>query len=170
MGKILNVITDNIIYFWIVTTVLVIVLLVLVIVMLVNNHRLSRKYDRFMRGKDAENLEESFLDAYESIRKLQEEDKSNKGDIAELKTVMTKTFQRMAVVRYNAFPGMGGNSSCAVALLTQSLDGLVLNIVHSRESCYFYVKTVHKAEPDVLLGKEEKEALDEALKEKPIEL
>ena len=59
MGKILNVITDNIIYFWIVTTVLVIVLLVLVIVMLVNNHRLSRKYDRFMRGKDAENLEES---------------------------------------------------------------------------------------------------------------
>ena len=170
MEQILYFLNDNIVLLWVATTVLVIVLLVLVIVMLVNNHRLSRKYDRFMRGKDAENLEESFFDAYETIKKLQQEDKVNKEDIAELKTVMGKTFQRLSVVRYNAFPGMGGNSSCAIALLTQNLDGLVFNIVHSRESCYFYVKTVRNAEPDVLLGKEEKEALEEALKEKPIKL
>lgn len=170
MEQIIDMLVDNMIYLWMITTLLVIVLLIIVIILLVKNRKLSHKYDKFMRGKDAENLEESFFEAYESIKILQQEDKANKADIAELKSVMTKTFQRMAVVRYNAFPGMGGNSSCAVALLTQSLDGLVLNIVHSRESCYFYVKTVHNAEPDVLLGKEEQEALDEALKEKPIKL
>ncbi len=163
-------IDSNMIYLWLATLLLIIILLVLVIVLLVKQHKLARKYDRFMRGSDAENLEESFFEAYEAIKQLQDEDKANKADISELKAVLGKTFQRMAIVRYNAFPGMGGNSSCAVALLTQGLDGLVLNIVHSRESCYFYVKTVNKGEPEVLLGKEEKEALDEALKEKPIKL
>lgn len=170
MEQIINLITTNIVYFWAATALLVIILLVLVIVLLIKNKQLARKYDKFLRGKDAENLEDSFFEAYEIIKQLQQEDKVNKEEIAALKSVMTKTYQRMAVVRYNAFPGMGGNSSCAVALLTQSLDGLVLNIVHSRESCYFYVKTVHNAKPDILLGKEEQQALDAALKEKPIKL
>ena len=170
MEQLLNFITEYIVYIVITTTILVLVLLILVIILLVKNRKLDRKYDRFMRGKDAENLEESFLETYEIVKKLQQEDKINKEDIAELKEVMGKTYQRMAVVRYNAFPGMGGNASCAVALLTQSLDGLVLNIVHSRESCYFYVKTVHAGTPDILLGKEEQAVLDEALKEKPIKL
>lgn len=168
--NILQFIDSNIGYLWIATILLVIILLVLVIILLVKNRKLYRKYDIFMRGKDAESLEDSIFEAYDAIKELQAREKIDQEDISQLKTVMGKTFQRMAVVRYNAFPGMGGNSSCAVALLTQSLDGLVLNIVHSRESCYFYVKTVHNAEPEVLLGKEEKEALDEALKEKPIKL
>ena len=170
MELLLKFITEYIVYIVIITIILVLVLLILVIILLVKNRKLDRKYDRFMRGKDAENLEESFLETYEIVKKLQQEDKINKEDIAELKEVMGKTYQRMAVVRYNAFPGMGGNASCAVALLTQSLDGLVLNIVHSRESCYFYVKTVHAGTPDILLGKEEQAVLDEALKEKPIKL
>lgn len=170
MEQILDFITDYMVYFWLGTILLVLILLVLVIVLLVKNRKLDRKYDRFMRGKDAENLEDSFFETYEIVKQLQKEDQSNKEDIAELKEVMGKTYQRMAVVRYNAFPGMGGNASCAVALLTQSLDGLVLNIVHSRESCYFYVKTVHAGTPDILLGKEEQAVLDEALKEKPIKL
>lgn len=170
MDVITRIIGQNIELFTFGMTLLVFVLLVLVIVLLVKQKKLARKYDIFMRGKDAESLEDSFFEAYEAIKALQAENKINKEDISELKSVMGKTFQRMSVVRYNAFPGMGGNSSSAIALLTQNLDGMVFNIVHSRDSCYFYVKTVHNAEPDVLLGKEEKEALDEALKEKPIKL
>lgn len=170
MEQVFNFIAANMEILWIATIVLVIILLVMVVLLLVKNRKLSRKYDLFMRGKDAESLEDSFFEAYGAIKRLQEEDKINKEDITGLKTIMARTFQRLAVVHYNAFPGMGGNSSCAVALLTQSLDGVVFNIVHSRESCYFYVKTVHNGEPDILLGKEEKEALEEALKEKPVKL
>ncbi len=170
METILNMISSYMEYLWIGTAGLLLLFLILIIVLLVKTIKLSRKYDRFMRGKDAESLEESFFQAYESIKVLQKEDKINKDDIEELKGVMSRTYQRMATLHYNAFPGMGGNSSCAIALLTQSLDGLVINIVHSRESCYTYVKTVHNAQPDVLLGKEEKEVLEEALKEKPIKL
>ena len=165
MEQIILFVTDNLVLLWSGSTL---ILLILLIVLAVKNRLLERKIDRFMRGKDAESLEESFLQAYDAIKRLQQESKANTEDIAVLQSVMAKTYQRMAVVRYNAFPGMGGNASCAVALLTQGLDGLVLNIVHSRENCYLYVKTVTDAKPDTLLGKEEQQALDEALKEKPI--
>lgn len=168
MEQIMELIQGNIGYITIITSLLVILLLIMVIIMMIKQKKLARKYDYFMRGKDAESLEDSFFEAYEEIKRLRAEIEADHADIDRIKTVMGKTFQRMAVVHYNAFPGMGGNSSSAIALLTQNLDGIVLNIVHSRENCYFYVKTVHNAEPDVLLGKEEKEALDEALKEKPI--
>ncbi len=170
LKAIMQFIDANMEYLWIGTILLVIFLLVMVISLVVKQHRLARKYDRFMRGSDAENLEKSFFEAYDAIKDLQYENMVNKEDISHIKEVMGKTFQRMSVVRYNAFPGMGGNSSCAVALLTQSLDGMVLNIVHNRENCYFYVKVVNKGEPEVLLGKEERAALEEALKEKPVKL
>ncbi|MBE7043450.1 MAG: DUF4446 family protein [Ruminococcaceae bacterium] len=168
MAVLIDFIGQNIELFTLGMILLAFVLLILVIILLIKQKKLARKYDTFMRGSDAESLEESFFEAYETINSLQAEIKADKEAISEIKKVMGKTFQRMAVVRYNAFPGMGGNSSSAVALLTQNLDGMVLNIVHGRDGSYFYVKTVHNAEPDVLLGKEEKEALDEALKEKPI--
>ena len=170
MEQIISLIENNIVIFWAGTTFILILILLFLILLAIKNKKLERKYDRFMRGKDAENLEDSFFQAYDIIKELQQADKANKEDIAILKSVMSRTYQRMAIVRYNAFPGMGGNASCAVALITQGLDGLVLNIVHSRENCYFYVKTVHNAKPDILLGKEEQQALDEALKEKPIKL
>lgn len=170
MEQVISLIENNMVLFWAGTTFILLILLIVLIALAVKHKQLERKYDKFMRGKDAENLEDSFFQAYDIIKELQEADKVNKEDIAVLKSVMSRTYQRMAVVRYNAFPGMGGNASCAVALITQSLDGLVLNIVHSRENCFFYVKTVTNAKPETLLGKEEQQALDEALKEKPIKL
>ena len=38
-----------------------------------------------------------------------------------------------------------------------------LNSVHSREGCYVYIKEVERGETDVLLGSEEKDALEQAL-------
>ena len=41
--------------------------------------------------------------------------------------------------------------------------GFVLNSVHSREGCYLYLKDVVEGKTEVLLGSEEKEALERAL-------
>lgn len=38
-----------------------------------------------------------------------------------------------------------------------------MNSVHSREGCYLYLKDVERGETEVLLGAEEKEALEQAL-------
>ena len=58
---------------------------------------------------------------------------------------------------------MGGNLSFAMAMLDYTNTGFVLNSVHSREGCYVYIKEVDRGETDVLLGSEEKDALEMAL-------
>ena len=59
--------------------------------------------------------------------------------------------------------GMGGNLSFAFAMLDYTNTGYILNSVHSREGCFVYVKVVDRGQTEVLLGTEEKEALEQAL-------
>ena len=61
------------------------------------------------------------------------------------------------------FKGMGGNLSFVIAMLDDNNTGFVLNSVHSREGCYLYLKDVVEGKTEVLLGSEEKEALERAL-------
>lgn len=94
---------------------------------------------------------------------MKAEDKANKEAIRVLTRNVRGTYQKFGMVKYNAFKGMGGNLSFAFALLDLNNTGFVLNSVHSREGCYLYIKIVEKGETEVLLGSEEKEALEQAL-------
>ena len=143
--------------------VLILVLLVLVIVLMVRLNRLSRKYDYFMRGKDAEMLEDVIMDQLDEIRNLKAENRATKDSIRSLNRNFRASFQKYGVVKYNAFKGMGGNLSFAFALLDYTNSGFVLNCVHSREGCYLYVKEVDMGQTDIVLGNEEQEALEQAL-------
>ena len=46
------------------------------------------------------------------------------------------TFQKMGMVKYNAFREMSGDLSYALALLDQRNNGFVLNSVYSKEGGY----------------------------------
>ncbi|MDO4978507.1 MAG: DUF4446 family protein, partial [Eubacteriales bacterium] len=46
------------------------------------------------------------------------------------------------------------------AVLDDNNSGWILNSVHSREGCYLYIKDVIEGKTEVLLGNEEKEALE----------
>lgn len=142
---------------------LVLILMILVIVCIVKMRKLYRRYDYFMRGKDAESLEDIILDQIDEIKKLRTEDRANKDSIRTLNRNQRASFQKFGIVRYNAFKGMGGTLSFACAMLDYTNTGFVLNSVHSREGCYLYMKPVDRGQTDVLLGNEEKEALEQAL-------
>ena len=70
--------------------VIVLILTVLVIVQIVKSSRLAKKYDRFMRGRDAESLEEVFAQAFDDIHILQEEDKATKDALRVINKVLVK--------------------------------------------------------------------------------
>lgn len=143
--------------------VLTLILLIIVIVCIAKIRKLYRRYDIFMRGKDAETLEDDILDLMDEIRELKSQDRANK-DI--MKTIMRQqknSYQKFGMVKYNAFKGMGGNLSFVIAMLDNNNSGFVLNSVHSKEGCYLYIKDVEKGETEVILGSEEKEALEQAL-------
>lgn len=116
-----------------------------------------------MRGKDAETMEDIILDMVDELRDLRAEDRANKDSIRTLNRTFRSSFQKFGIVKYNAFKGMGGNLSFALAILDYTNSGFVMNCVHSREGCYLYIKEVDMGQTDIVLGSEEKEALEQAL-------
>lgn len=143
--------------------IVTLILLVITIICVIQIRKLYRRYDIFMRGKDAETLEDSIFELLDEMKELRAEDKANKESIRVLTRNIRGTYQKFGMVKYNAFKGMGGNLSFAFALLDMNNTGFILNSVHSREGCYLYIKIVEKGETEVLLGSEEKEALEQAL-------
>lgn len=138
---------------------LCVVLLIFTMICILQLGGLRRKYERFMRGKTAEDMEEMIFAMSDDIKYLRGEDSANKDAIRALNRNIGRTFQSSGLVKYNAFPGMGGESSFALALLDRSRDGYVLNCIHSREGSYLYIKEVKDGEATVLLGTEEEKAL-----------
>ena len=135
---------------------LTLVLMILTLVCFSQYRKLYRRYDMFMRGKDAETLEDIILDLMDEAAVRQATDKEGREQVR-------ASYQKIGIVKYNAFKGMGGNLSFVIALLDDNNSGFILNSVHSREGCYLYMKDVEKGSTDVLLGAEEKEALERAL-------
>ena len=87
---------------------------------------------------------------------------NNKKDIRNLYKRLESTYQKMGLVRYDAFSQMGGQLSFCLALLDENDNGFILNSVHSTEGCYSYTKEIKGGEynnPNVTLSEEEMEAL-----------
>ena len=143
--------------------VLTIILMIIVLVCIFKIKKVYRSYDYFMRGKDAETLEDIIIGHIQDIQELKSQDRANKDQIRINNKNMRASFQRFGMVKYNAFKGMGGNLSFAFALLDYTNTGFILNSVHSREGCYLYLKLVDRGQTEISLGNEEKEALEQAL-------
>lgn len=143
--------------------VLTLVCMIITLVCFTQYRKLYRRYDIFMRGKDAETLEDTILDLLDETAVLQTSDRESRDQLKSLTRQVRASYQKIGIVKYNAFKGMGGNLSFVIALLDDNNSGFILNSVHSREGCYLYMKDVEKGSTDVLLGAEEKEALEMAL-------
>lgn len=125
--------------------------------------RFMKRYRIFMRGKDAVSLEKAFAQRFLELDHLQEVAKNQSIEIAKLKDILSKTTNKIGIVKYDAFPDVGGKLSFALAMLDENNSGFVLNAIHSREGCYTYVKEIVKGESYIVLGQEEKDALRQAV-------
>ena len=147
--------------------ILMMVLMVFVLLYLVRvSMKLSRflkRYRIFMRGKDAVSLEKAFTQKFIEMERLAELTKNQGMELQKLKEVLTKTTNKIGIVKYDAFPDVGGKLSFALAMLDESNTGFVLNAIHSREGCYTYIKEIVKGESYIVLGQEEKDALKQAV-------
>ena len=124
---------------------------------------LYRRYDLFMRGKDAESLEELILRQQEDIEELKEAKLVDREAMRVMNRNIRASIQKFGIVHYDAFEGMGGKMSFALALLDYTNTGMIINCMHSREGCFIYVKNVDAGSTYTPLGAEEKEALERAL-------
>ena len=143
--------------------VLIIILLILIIIQFSKLNKLQKKYAKFMKGKDAKSLEQEIEGLYDDNDYIKKEAEKNRKDIKDIQKRMEYCYQKLGIVKYDAFSQMGGQLSFCLALLNEKDDGFILNSVQSSEGCYTYTKEVKKGECAITLGEEEKKALDQAI-------
>lgn len=153
----------DIAYLFIAIFILMIAIIVLLIIQIVKYSKLKKKYEKFMKGKDAKSLEQDIIALFEDNKFIKNENEKNRKDIREIMRRMEYCYQKIGLVKYDAFQQMGGKLSFCLCLLDNKNSGFLLNSVHSSDGCYSYTKEIKKGESELSLGEEEKEALDMAM-------
>jgi len=150
----------------IVVLVLLILLIATMVIAIVNTvkiGKLTKKYNFFMRGKAAKSLEDEVIRMFAENTQMQQNIKDNTRDIKSIYKQLTGVYQKMGLVKYDAFNQMGGKLSFCLALLDEYDNGFLLNSVHSTDSSYVYVKRVEDGNCKMELSNEEAFALKKAV-------
>ena len=149
----------------IVFAVLLFVVMILLIVQISKVSKLKKRLDKFIVGKDGLSLEQEIIGLCEDNKFLKNSTEKNKKDIRNLYKRLETVYQKMGLVKYDAFNQMGGQLSFSLALLDENNNGFIINSVHSTEGCYSYTKEIKNGTCAISLGTEEAEALALAMGE-----
>lgn len=144
----------------------VLILLILTIANIVQMRKLKKSYKAFMGGKNAKTLEDTLIKRLKQVDNLLEANAENAKNIKNLFSDMQHTYQKMGLIKYDAFHEMGGKLSFSLAMLDVRNNGFIINAMHTREGCYTYIKEVIDGNSIIVLSEEEKEALGRAMGKK----
>lgn len=143
--------------------VLVLVLIGIVVWQMLKLNHLDERYQKFMQGGKAKSLEKQIQDLIKAVDDLQGASLDQGQDIKVLYQKMEGTFQKMGLIKYDAYKEMGGKLSYGLAVLDEKNNGFIINSVHSSSGCYSYTKRIRKGKCNIELSPEEKEALTRAM-------
>jgi len=127
--------------------------------------RTTRHYRKLTEG-----IEEKHLQAVleKILKDLKEEEKQISELLKQVKKLEKENLyniQKIGLVRFNPFAGVGGNQSFSLAILDGENSGLVLSSLHSREVTRIYAKPVKKGKAvGYQLSSEEIQAIKNARK------
>ena len=125
---------------------LVVVLIIILIVNSVKMSKLKKNYKIFMEGKDAKSLEDTLIRRLDQIDDLMESDKENKEAIQVVLDHLDATYQKVGLVKYDAFNEMGGKMMDLS--LMQCIAERAVTLISKRLSVeiplFFYLKKKKK--------------------------
>lgn len=143
----------------------ILLLLIVDVIQFVKLSRLQKRLSSFTEGADVKSMEEEIRERFSQIKSLRERQETAEADIKKIFANLTKTYQKSAIIKYNAFREMGGSLSFVMVFLDKKNNGYLLNSVHSTTNgSYMYAKEIVAGKADVELSPEEEEALHKAMK------
>ena len=143
----------------ILTGAILLVFLVWNIYLSYNLNKIKKRTRSFFASSEAKDLEEII---YKQIKKTNEtacEVKKIIEDNKKIKNNLSECIQKVGVVRFNPFNDVGGNQSFVIALLDNSLNGVIIQSLYSRDGVRVYSKEIKKGKSEYAIGKEEEEAI-----------
>lgn len=127
---------------------------------------LNKKYEMFMSGRDAESLEQFFLDLQANIDHLMDDNKKNKENIRSINRIARQSYQKIGMYKYDAFEEKSGKRSFALAMLDYTNTGFVTTCQNVGTGTLVFIKEVDAGTTSVKLGPEEEKALMKAMGQK----
>lgn len=124
--------------------------------------RFNRRWKQLLTHSEGGSLEYTLYETLRRVALMEETLKAHGNHLQQLQSQTDRCLQRVALVRYDAFPDMGGQQSFALALLNEQGDGVVLSGIHSRQEMRVYAKPIQKRTSPIGLSTEEQQALREA--------
>lgn len=151
-----------------VLAILVVALLSTTIILLVKVNSLTKKYNVFMKGSDGKTLESTILSKFKEIDILRQESKYIAEKLNLTCETLVTAYQKIGVVKYDAFQELGGKMSFSLCVLDDEDSGFILTSMHTREGCYTYLKEIIKGKSFKILAEEERKALEEAMNKRSL--
>ena len=153
---------------WVIVLCICLIAIIVLIAMNSKNKKqiaaLSERVDALTSGEDGKSLEEELDQIIEDNKKLLKDSSKNSDDIRKIFGRLKGVYQKMGIVRYDAYQELGGDMSAVVVILDEENNGVLINNVYSPEGGYVYTRVIEKGKCEHELGKEEQEALNIALK------
>ncbi len=149
----------------IVIVVLLLLIIILGVILALTIRQLqivSRKYYTLTSGSTAKDLESIMLTRFKEMDKVKARMKRFNKEHKTFKGHLDSCYNKMGLVKYDAFDSMAGELSFSLALLNDENSGFVLSTMHSKQGCFSYAKEVIQGESYIALSKEEKEAIRKA--------
>ncbi len=125
-------------------------------------YRTNQSYNKFMKklGRGV-NLDTMIREYIAEVEEVKEGESRIHKRCDEIEKNMEKCFQKIGIVRYNAFHNTGSDLCFALALLDFEDNGVILNGIYSRDNTTTtYAKPIEYGNSKYTLTKEEQEALD----------
>ena len=156
LNKYMNFLTQ---YSWI----LAVVAFVAAVFAFVKVSGFEQRLSTIFRGEEGKDLEGVIAEATRRLVAAEQEFRNLRDDVARIDIMAEKAVQKVGVVRFNPFEGVGGDQSFAIALLDSHNHGLVVSSLFTREGTRVFSKPIVKGESKYHLSDEENEAIRRAL-------
>ncbi len=147
---------------FIILFILIITQFIFIFYILANIRKRNKDIKRLLNGKTAGDMEDIILDRFAEMDAVKNNSKRLTKEHKEIQETLASCISKIGLVKYDAFEGMGGSLSFAIAFMDSNNNGIVLNCMHSREGCFAYAKELIRGESYVALSDEEKEAIERA--------
>ena len=147
---------------------IILLMFIMLIVTMAKNSSTRKKYKKFMAGENGKNLEKAILDKFSTVDVLEADVHELSERVEDVSGKLVSSYQKIGLVKYDAFNEMGGKLSFSLAMLDVKNNGFIINAMHTREGCYTYIKEIIDGNSVIVLSGEEQEALNNAMGENNI--
>jgi hypothetical protein len=129
-----------------------------------NLKRFKAKYNKLMVGAGDINVEQLLETCIDKVNDVAVKNREIENKINNIERNLLQCYQKLGVIRYNAFENVGSDLSFSVAILDKNDNGLVLSGIYSRDSSSTYAKPILGGKSKYSLSVEEIQAIEMAKK------